>query len=525
VPGQAQLRMLVQMLTLTLLLGFGLVMPVLSADSGSAGEITQSNRYVVREASIKELHRDAPQLPDLSAYTTAAVKARIPTTARGRTAIRRMVDLEALGEFVSGQRTTRLKEWASRQNTNPVVIVVEGGHLDLRQLARQLSADHISEDEPGIFTLRLPLLVAQGASLVIDDSVKELRLSQEAGAFLVNDGKLFIVDTRVTSWREREGTPAAFRSGDEFRPFMVSWGGSELYIAGSTIVSLGYSASKAYGISISQYSPARQKRLQRPSPKGWVLESEFIDNWFGFYCFEADKLVVHGNRYRNSIVYGIDPHDRSHGLIIANNRIHDTRKKHGLIVSREVSSSWIFGNVVTNSGLSGIVIDRSSVSNIVADNTVYNNGGDGITIYESPDNLLWGNRSVGNAKHGIRVRNSMRIKMYNNLSIANHFSGIYGHVKDLSGTDRNLRIDPFEQHISMVVVGGQLVHNGSSPVSIDKPLSLELYDVDLLAPASSTGISFSGVLGENQHRVLDLLLRQRLPVLIEPAEEPAGRRS
>ncbi len=510
---------------LALLLGVGLLAPAWPADSTAADANAQPKRYVVREASIEELHREAPRLPDLSAYTAAAVKARIPKAGRGRTAIRRMVDLEALGEFVSGQGTTRLEEWASRQNTNPVVIVVEGGHLTLRQLARQVGAARLSEDEPGIFTLRLPLLVAQGASLLIDDSVRELRLSQEAGAFLVNDGKLFIVDTRVTGWREREARPAAFRSGEEFRPFLVSWGGSELYIAGSAIASLGYSASKAYGISISQYSPARQKRLRRPSPKGWILDSEFVDNWFGFYCFEADNLVVHGNRYRDSIVYGIDPHDRSHGLIIANNRVDATRKKHGLIVSREVSHSWIFGNVVTNSGLSGIVIDRSSVDNVVADNTVYNNGGDGITIYESPDNLLWANRAVGNAKHGIRVRNSMRIKMYNNLSIANQFSGIYGHVKDLSGTDRNLRIDPFEQHVSMVVVGGQLVHNGSSPVSIDKPLSLELYDVELLAPANSTGISFDGVLGENQHRVLDLLLRQRLPVLIEPADKPEGRRT
>src|SRR5690606_3745814 len=121
-----------------------------------------------------------------------------------------------------------------------------------------------------------------------------------------------------------------------------------------------------------------------------------------------------------------------------------------------------------------------------------------------------------NAKHGIRVRNSVRIQMYNNQAIANQFAGIYGHVKDLHGTDRNLELDPFEQNVSMVVVGGQLVHNGSGPVSIDQPLSLELFDVDMLAPSSSTGISLDGVLGENQHRVLDLLVRRRLPVLIEP---------
>jgi mannuronan 5-epimerase len=109
--------------------------------------------------------------------------------------------------------------------------------------------------------------------------------------------------------------------------------------------------------------------------------------------------------------------------------------------------------------------------------------------------------------------------MYNNNSIANGSAGIYGHIKDLTGTDRDLRIDPFQPTVSMVVVGGQLMHNGSGPVSIDKPLSVELFDVDLLAPIGTTGIGMKGVLGEFQHQVLDLLVRQRLPVVIEPADK------
>src|SRR3989449_2404877 len=60
-------------------------------------------------------------------------------------------------------------------------------------------------------------------------------------------------------------------------------------------------------------------------------------------------------------------------------------KKHGIIVSREVNDSWIFGNESYDNALSGIVIDRSSLHNVVADNRVYRNRADGITIYESPD--------------------------------------------------------------------------------------------------------------------------------------------
>jgi mannuronan 5-epimerase len=485
----------------------------------AADDIFRPDDYVVRAASPVDLKRPEPRLPDLGRYTRQAIMERIPKAPPARASVQRMVSLVALEEFVKGEDKDRLAEWAARQSTNPVAIVIEGGRITLAELARQVSATYLAEKEPGVFLLRLPLLVLPDATLVIDKSVHELRLSQERGAFLVNDGHMFVLDTRITAWRESENAPASFRDGTEFRPFLVSWGGAEIYILNSVVRSLGYSASKGYGVAISQYSPARHKRLRRPSPAGWVLNSEFVDNWFGFYCYEADDLVIVGNRYRDNIVYGVDPHDRSHGLIIANNRISGTKKKHGLIISREVNNSWIFGNTIHDNALSGMVIDRNSVRNVIAENTVYDNASDGITIYESPDNLLWANDAIGNGKHGIRVRNSVRVKMYNNNSIANGSAGIYGHIKDLTGTDRDLRIDPFQPTVSMVVVGGQLMHNGSGPVSIDKPLSVELFDVDLLAPIGTTGIGMKGVLGEFQHQVLDLLVRQRLPVVIEPADK------
>ena len=70
----------------------------------------------------------------------------------------------------------------------------------------------------------------------------------------------------------------------------------------------------------------------------------------------------------------------------------------------------------------------------------------------------------------------------------------------------------------MTVVGGQLVSNGSSPVSIDQPLSLELYDVDLRAPQRELGIKFTGILGKHQQQVLDILMRQKRAVIVRPTD-------
>jgi len=479
--------------------------------------LLNAKQYSVTSPPAETLQRDPPTLPDLSGYSHEAVEARIRRTPGGRISVQRMLRQNALKDFTGGGGT-RLREWIRRQRGMPQAIFVEGGYVELSQLARRLPPSQFAETAPGIYVARLPIVVARGATLHIGKNVKELRLSEERGAFLVNDGTLFVTDSRVTGWREADNGPSNYRGENAFRPFLTAWGGSETYISRSTLASLGYSASKSYGVSITQYTPDMQKRLQRPRPSGWLIESVFEDIYYGFYCYEADDVVLKDNTYRNNIIYGIDPHDRSERLIIAGNHVYGTKKKHGIIVSREVNHSWIVNNRSHDNKLSGIVLDRNSEHNLVAYNEVYRNHSDGITLYESSNNLLWGNRILANARHGIRMRNSLNVLLYENLAAANQLSGIYGHIKDLSDTDRDFRLDPFDTKVSMIVVGGRLVGNGSAPIAADSPLSLELYRVEMLAPTKSSGLSFSGVLGEKQEEILDLLVRRRKAVLIDPID-------
>ncbi|KEZ68063.1 poly(beta-D-mannuronate) C5 epimerase, partial [Pseudomonas syringae pv. syringae FF5] len=90
--------------------------------------------------------------------------------------------------------------------------------------------------------------------------------------------------------------------------------------------------------------------------------------------------------------------------------------------------------------------------------------------------------------------------------------------KDLSDTDRDIELDPFDAQVSLIMVGGELSSNGSGPLSIDSPLSVELYRVSMLMPTKEVGISLNGVLGERQDEILDLLVRQKKAVLIDPVE-------
>ncbi|PSS56554.1 mannuronan 5-epimerase AlgG [Pseudomonas sp. BBP2017] len=511
-----QSNTLQRLLAGSLLLASSIALANSQAPVPVAKGLQQAKTYTVSSAPIEPLQIPPPTLPDLSGYSAEAVQKKIQRTHKGKVSVRRMLQENALKEFIGGDN--KMAEWVARQHGIPQAIFIDDGHVDFSELSKRVPKQYLSETSPGVYLARLPIVVGAKGVLEIDAKVKELRLSQEGGAFIVNDGKLFVTDTKVTGWREQDNGPATFRSPNEFRPFLLSWGGTETYIVNSQMASFGYAKSKSYGVSISQYTPNMAKQMGRAEPTGWIIGSQFSDMWYGFYCYETSDFVVKDSTYRDNIVYGIDPHDRSHRLIIAGNSVYGTKKKHGIIVSREVNDSWIINNKSYDNKLSGVVIDRNSVNNLIAYNEIYRNHTDGITLYESGDNLIWGNKLINNRRHGIRVRNSVNIRLYENVAMANGLVGVYGHIKDLSDTDRDIALDPFDTKVSLIVVGGELAANGSGPLSIDSPLSVELYRVSMLAPSKASGISFSGVLGERQDEILDLMVRQQKAVLIDPVE-------
>lgn len=482
--------------------------------SALAPNFVPDQKYVVHAVDGVAPSLTPPRLPDLSGYTLKAIEARLPHGPRAQTHIGDMVGEDCFKAFEGGDE--RLREWATRQQRFPKAIFIEHGRISPRELVENLPDDAIAETAPGVFVARLPIEIRPDAALIIGPEVREFRLSQDRGAFLVNDGKLFMLRSALVAWNEAAQRPARYTDKHDFRPFLLSWGGSETYIGASRIESLGYAASKSYGISISQYSPAMAPRLKRMPPTGWLIDSEIVDNWYGWYCYEADGYVLKGNRFHDNIKYGIDPHDRSRHLIIAQNQTWNTKEKHGIIVSREVNDSWIIDNESHDNALSGIVVDRSSLNDVVAHNKTYRNGGNGVTVYESSSTLIWQNLSTDNAHHGVYIRNSSDIRLYDNLIVRNGLSGVYGLVKDLSDIPRNFQLDPYKQALSLLVAGGQIGANGSGPIAISRTERAEFYNVELIRPQRELGIKLLGMLAPYQTELLDVLVRQRRAVVIEP---------
>jgi poly(beta-D-mannuronate) C5 epimerase len=237
-----------------------------AAEPGTVKELHQAKTYTISSAPTAPLDMAAPKLPDLTGYTEAAVEAKLKPlrNSHAKVSIRRMMQEDVLKEFIGGNN--KMAEWVVRQHGIPQAIFIENGYLNLKDLTKTVPKQYFSETSPGVFLARLPIVVGNKAVLEIDKRTQELRLSQEAGAFIINDGKLFTSNTKVTGWREKDNGPATFRAPKEFRPFLLSWGGTETYIVNTSMASFGYNQSKSYGVSISQYTPNMSKQMGRSEP-------------------------------------------------------------------------------------------------------------------------------------------------------------------------------------------------------------------------------------------------------------------
>ncbi len=364
-------------------------------------------------------------------------------------------------------------DFMQRQQTAlPEIISLEEGVMTLPMLAQELNragAGNAITQEGEIFTLSRPLVIGPNAALLIDGKeVKELRLSQEAGAYIVNAGKLFVLDSRVTGWSQSAGAPAWSEPSDEltFRPFVLSWSRSQTYFAHSVFTALGYENSKSYGITLSA-GPERMLRFGAEDihgPHAVMIENSFRNLHYGFYCFETDDALIVGNEYVDNVIYGIDPHDYSNRLLIAYNTIYGSKKKHGIIISREVNDSAIIGNLSFANKGSGIMVERNSSDALVYANTSLANKQDGLSLYESSCGIHAGNYLAENERMGINIRNSKDIGLFRNTAIGNAHAGIQGYALDLFAAenqqDRNFDEDPYSDLVAFSAVDNRIEANG-----------------------------------------------------------------
>lgn len=431
-----------------------------------------NNDVIVRQPLASKLGTFIPDLPhsERLRYDTAYVKKQMPKpTASFKVG---MLSYELCLYNIKLVYAAGHSDFAARQNSaSPQVIYLEEGVTGLAALYDALTKQGITDaiaKEGKTYTLLKPLVVSPKAVLrITGDEVGELRMSEERGAYIVNAGKLFIVDTRVTGWREATNAPAVsdYANSKKFRPFIMTWSGSEAFFASSIFTSLGYSNSKSYGITISA-GPERMLRF-RPEkikrPTAVIVDNSFRNLYYGFYCYEANDIALIGNEYVDNIIYGVDPHDYSKYLTIAYNTAYGSQKKHGIIISREVNDSSIVGNLTFENVGSGLMLERLSAGTIVYANSSFANVQDGLTIYESSCNINASNQFFANQRMGLNVRNSVDVGIFYNSISKNAKAGIHGYTLNLRNEaahqTRDFKLDPYSDMVGFAAVGNVIEAN------------------------------------------------------------------
>ncbi|QDU88441.1 Poly(beta-D-mannuronate) C5 epimerase precursor [Pirellulimonas nuda] len=400
----------------------------------------------------------AVELPDTARLTAADVRRLAPATGAGSVRVCPAGDLPLLDEAFRSDRGRDLRRRQGAESAR--AIFIDSGVLTLDQAAEQLADAEVAENNQGVVTLRLPLVVGPGATLIIDGArTPELWMSTDRGAFLANAGGLFLFDAVVTSWSESTKKPTEFVNKKEFRPFISSYVRSKTYAAGCKFMNLGFDAPTAYGFSLSSH-PERERGEPRDDwPTGALVDNEFRGLYYGFYSFEARDVAILNNLYQDNIVYGIDPHDRSTRLAIVGNKTIGTLQKHGIIGSRGVSHSFICDNQSFGNAGSGVMLDRQCSHNVVRGNQAYNNG-QGIAVYESGSNAVCDNLVAFNKASGVRIRNSDSILVQNNTIVGNGDYALEVYAKRLDDHDARLeRGDTYDEQTRVTFLGNRVGGN------------------------------------------------------------------
>lgn len=440
-----------------------------------------SNNYILQELG-KPIVTPGPErlkIPDLTQFTHENVIKKLPEDKPATVGVHSFMTLKEMEKFAEPDR---VKEFADMQGVpEPRAIVVESGVARMDDIVKAVNDPSLIEHKDGIYYLYAPILVWYGATLVIegeDGDKLKIRMSQQKGGFLVNAGDTFIIYADISGWNEQKNDYSWYKDKKTFRPFYATWSGSRTYFSRSDFRHLGYSESKSYGITFSIDTDMLKARPHLARPTGWIVESLFEEVYYGFYSFEADDVVLMRNVYKDNIVYGIDPHDRSERLVIAYNEAYGTKQRHGIIVSREVNDSWIVYNYSHNNKGSGFMLDRTSVRNVVAFNKGEHNGSDGLTLFESEENLIVGNDMSRNKKDGIRLRNSWDIECYDNILENNGGVAMQTYASKLVSEHRDFELDPYTQRAGVLVSGGSIKGNKSGGFKFHKFESFKLANIN-----------------------------------------------
>ncbi|MCE7983623.1 MAG: hypothetical protein DYG89_20815 [Caldilinea sp. CFX5] len=360
-----------------------------------------------------------------------------------------------------------------------------GGEVTLADIKSKLGAADVNllQELPNqVWLLNANLLVDFGVVLNLSPAagVQELRLRSQASAtrqaaidyssfvyIRTDDSDLNIDNAKVFSWdaQANGGAGDYDRDPSNGRAYLLAKYNSTMNIRNAEIGYLGSEDGESYGLSWRDINDPANPGELRDRVGGEVLNSDIHHNYYGIYTYQASHMVFRGNKFRDNILYGFDPHDFSHSFVVENNQAYNNGS-HGFILSRGCHSFTLRNNISYNnrnpsdtSLAHGFMLDPGSpnstdpqapsYNNILENNEAYGNEGYGLRILGANTNEIRNNyfhdnemgisveqNSTGNVMSGNRLHNNSRFGLFiqetatknvasDNEVIGNGDNGIY----------------------------------------------------------------------------------------------------
>jgi mannuronan 5-epimerase len=240
-------------------------------------------------------------------------------------------------------------------------------------------------------------------------------------------GSLKIDSVKITSWDSEKNDVIKFdygkRPGEEHTKSDYDTAEPRAFIrvskdatgttdiTNSEIAYLGYSCSRCAGLSYygGEGSEIRNSNIHH------LLK--------GFYSKNAAYITIDNNTFHNNYLYGIDPHTRSHDLVITNNLVYNNNAS-GIICSKHCFNLLIEGNeVYNNSGAArGIAFSINTTNSVAKNNYVHDQPRCISFNRDSNFNEVY-NNNISNCKIGVYLSGTSSNHIHNN-TISNTRDGI-----------------------------------------------------------------------------------------------------
>ncbi len=401
-----------------------------------------------------------PTLEEIEELARAVLEAPLPASSPGTVSVTEAADERDLSRgFLD--HLEALPAWPG------LAVLVESGTHRLEDVAATVDRPDLLACEADACRLAAPLLVAHEAGLVIDGL--QVRLVQEAGALLSAAGELWISDAELLGWHEGQDQPATTDAeGRQFRPWIAGLEANRTVIRQSRLAHLGYDSNSTQGLAFTDAD--RRPRLGRPEVD--IVDNRIEDLWFGFFSWAADGVRILENEIDGSHVYGLDPHDATRDMLIAKNFVQNTRDSHGIVLSREIHDTVVTRNRSIANGGAGFFLDKGSWNVTFAQNESFDNGTDGITVYESRDIRIQDNHVAGNGRAGIRIRASADITIEDNIVHHNAGPGIFVYDWTHAAREPTDEDERYMQPVSVTITGNRMADNESGDCSLQGDITV-----------------------------------------------------